>query len=95
MSLLVKAGYVQPALIEQSEHGKSAGLGGRKSARLSKETSKKDESFIPKASSIGMSQALNLGTLPFNVNITIEAKDPESIKQVTELMKYLRESQRS
>lgn len=92
MALLARANFVSSALINQQEIGRAVSVTGKKTARQSREA----RGPVKTAEKTGIADhglGQDSGTSFVNVNILIEAKDPESIKQVIELIKYLRTSQ--
>jgi hypothetical protein len=90
VSVLGRAGYVSSEISDQAEAGKPVTTNVRKAIRQSREKGRIEARMAtdsPESDSNGEDQS---AASPFNINILIEAKDPESIKQVMELIRQLR-----
>jgi hypothetical protein len=86
IDLLVRA-TILPQDFKQS--GSLRDSGARQQQSQQREHRRQDDSSLSKQSGSG-----NLGSqlnTPYNLNIVIEAKDSEAIKQIIELLKFLRD----
>ncbi len=92
ISLLARGEFVSSDLLEEPKVSRSAGLTERKT-RQAKESTRAESKGGLKSSPSGAGLKSDAFS-PFNLNISIEAKDPESIKQVMELIKFLRDNQK-
>jgi predicted transcriptional regulator len=80
MALLIRAGFANESILRQVEERKPVASTGRKGERQVKESGSEGKiEPIQPVFRIGGNAPLT----PFNLNITVEAKDPESIKQRT------------
>lgn len=93
ISLLARAGFVRQDILGQlSESTKPTQI-------IRKNPKVRGSAGIEKSLTINRPAAESYSrdepeTLPVNINITIEAKDPEAIKQVAELLRQLRSQSR-
>jgi hypothetical protein len=84
IGLLSRAGFV-PEIMEKKEPVRTQPSVGRKIAQTSERVKPIDAPPIALSQSIPQSQS----NLPFNININVEAKDAESIKQLITLFREL------
>ncbi len=90
--LLVRAGFVPDNIISQTETPKPPSAPSRKAVKQTKDVDRDEAKINVQQNPLNARISQTSTALPFNVNISIEAKDAESIKQVIELIKQLRSS---
>jgi hypothetical protein len=92
IDLLIRAGFVPSNIIEKKETIRTPAT-AKKSIAPSRKAStiiQNDQQDVTETISKGVTIRGNVNAIPFNLNITIEAKDSESIKQLILLIKELK-----
>jgi hypothetical protein len=92
IDLLIRAGFVSPNIIEKKETTRPPAT-AKKSVSPSRKASaiiQNEQQNGPETGSKGVTIRGNVNAIPFTLNITIEAKDSESIRQLIAVIRELK-----
>lgn len=93
IDLLIRAGFVSPNITEKKEAARTAATAKKSVASLKKAITAVQKNEQQNAAEPGPEHATiqgNINAIPFNLTITIEAKDSESIKQLIAVIRELK-----
>lgn len=91
IGLLERAEYVQEGTVQQVEQSRPSQQSAKRTPRVAKDQNKEPQNVSAVGTQGEKEEDMAVSKTPFTINITIEAKDAEAIKQVIELVKRLRD----
>jgi predicted transcriptional regulator len=90
MGLLIRAGFAPASIIQKPESGKAVQVSKKQRVEKESRVFEQEPGKRQDGNLIKINESGHESSAPFNINITIEARDAESIKQVMQLVKMLR-----